>query len=976
MREPRRRLSLLTRTATFLALLSALALYDEGTPLAFNYVIDINGTYWGIQDDDSPRVDTGSIRATQVSPGGPARAYSTGINGFGGIRVLVETTPAPYLNGELMRGFGLRFDGVNRFRSTQSLDMGGVTISRSVYINTNANWGRWLDTFTNTTKSAHHHPRGLRRAVGPGHDRSKFERDRRHVQRRRDCDAGGLVGRGATPLQGATLVGGPQVTVLGTPGPFPGAMTFAANWLYDTVHTPLAYSGHERNFQAYVNSLTLPPRTSRSLLHFVVIGRRVDEATSAAERAAVEATATNLASNPPIGDLSAAEICSIANFDIAAMSIPGFMHASCARKDSRGVAAAGAPQKKGKTAIKYNVVEKTIGQLRADMEAGVVTSEEITRAYLDRIEHYDLGQLGFHAYEIVASNAIAQAKAADRARRRGAAGPLLGIPLAIKNNYDTFDMPTTNGSFTFAGFQPARDAFQVARLREAGAVIIGKAALEEYATFGHWSNDAWGQVWSVFNPSRSPLASSGGSASAVAGSMAGRRDGIADRRFALRSGQRAEPGHAARYRRPRKRHRHPAAGVDDRLRWRDHAIGLRSRRHPERGDGHRSRGSGNARAARRRGPRRLALRAGHRGAARQADRLRGFGLGRRVRPGRASVRHQWHDRRDADRPPVHRAGRRAPSSGWVSSPRHRRPMRHRRRRRRFRQPGPRRGMAAIHRQPSGAARAGLSDLHGGGRRLLAEEGAVRQGRSGCLRRAEARLTPAEIQEHRDYRQITRPAGVKQWMDEANVDAVVYPGLLSDTSLNDGGGGGSGKAAFGRRDTPSAGNGVPTIAVPAGMNDRGQPVNIQFMGRAWDDARLVGLPTHSNITRRSRAAGISADDGAAAAARQPEELVGCSDRTRPLVASAPPGAITRRALDGHDRARRRRDDAAVRRGEGGAAVTECSPPRWPQAAAGSGSAWRSARRQHASSGWSPRGRRRSRPLARPWARLAGWRCSRP
>ncbi len=81
-------------------------------------------------------------------------------------------------------------------------------------------------------------------------------------------------------------------------------------------------------------------------------------------------------------------------------------------------------------------------------------------------------------------------------------------------------MPTTNGSFTFEGFLPARDAFQVARLREAGAVIIGKAALEEYATFGHWSNDAWGQVWNVFNPSKSALASSGGSASAVAASLA------------------------------------------------------------------------------------------------------------------------------------------------------------------------------------------------------------------------------------------------------------------------------------------------------------------------------------------------------------------------------------------------------------------------------------------------------------------------
>jgi amidase len=110
----------------------------------------------------------------------------------------------------------------------------------------------------------------------------------------------------------------------------------------------------------------------------------------------------------------------------------------------------------------------------------------------------------------------------------------------------------------------------------------------------------------------------------------------------------------------------------------------------------------------------------------------------------------------------------------------------------------------------------------------------------CLEPAR-RLTPAEIQTHRDYRQITRPAGVKQWMDDANVDAVVYPGLLGDLSVNDGGapGGTPGPVAFARRDTPSANNGVPTLAFPVGLNPRGQPINIQFMGRAWDDATLLG-----------------------------------------------------------------------------------------------------------------------------------------
>jgi len=70
-----------------------------------------------------------------------------------------------------------------------------------------------------------------------------------------------------------------------------------------------------------------------------------------------------------------------------------------------------------------------------------------------------------------------------------------------------------------------------------------------------------------------------------------------------------------------------------------------------------------------------------------------------------------------------------------------------------------------------------------------------------------------------------------------VDAVVYPGLLSDISLNDGGGS---RPSFGRRDTPGAANGIPTVVFPAGFNDHDQPINIQLLGRAWDDGKLVGM----------------------------------------------------------------------------------------------------------------------------------------
>jgi amidase len=118
---------------------------------------------------------------------------------------------------------------------------------------------------------------------------------------------------------------------------------------------------------------------------------------------------------------------------------------------------------------------------------------------------------------------------------------------------------------------------------------------------------------------------------------------------------------------------------------------------------------------------------------------------------------------------------------------------------------------------------------------------VRQDASACDVPPAPRMTPAEIAAKRAQR-VLRQGAAKVWMDTAGadhlgVDAVVYPGLLSDISVNDGGGG---RASFGRRDTPGAANGIPTVVFPAGYNDHGQPINIQLLGRAWDDAKLVGM----------------------------------------------------------------------------------------------------------------------------------------
>ena len=211
MRDPRRRPSALARTVTFLALLSALALHFEITPRAFNYVIDVNGTYWGIQDDDSPRVDTGSIRATQVGPGGQNGAFSTvdqRLRRHQG--PASQTTPAPHLNGELMRGFGLTFDGVNRFTTTQSVDLGGVVISRAVYVNTARQLGPLARHLHQHRRSRRSRSRS-RSAASPGIGTTGGNASAIVTTSSGDAivTAADAWVEYATPLSGATLVGAP-----------------------------------------------------------------------------------------------------------------------------------------------------------------------------------------------------------------------------------------------------------------------------------------------------------------------------------------------------------------------------------------------------------------------------------------------------------------------------------------------------------------------------------------------------------------------------------------------------------------------------------------------------------------------------------------------------------------------------------------------------------------------------------------------
>jgi amidase len=170
-----------------------------------------------------------------------------------------------------------------------------------------------------------------------------------------------------------------------------------------------------------------------------------------------------------------------------------------------------------------DVVEKDIAELQHLMEDGEATSEQIVGAYLGRIE-----QLDEELRSVLAVNpaAIEQARRRDAERRDGRVrGPLHGIPVLLKDNVESREpMPTTAGSLALEENVTGRDAFLVAKLRDAGAVILGKANLSEWANFrSERSSSGWsaigGQTRNPYDPTRTPCGSSSGSAVAVAASL-------------------------------------------------------------------------------------------------------------------------------------------------------------------------------------------------------------------------------------------------------------------------------------------------------------------------------------------------------------------------------------------------------------------------------------------------------------------------
>jgi amidase len=164
--------------------------------------------------------------------------------------------------------------------------------------------------------------------------------------------------------------------------------------------------------------------------------------------------------------------------------------------------------------------EATVADLNKAFDAGTLTSEKLVQLYLARIKAYDDQGPALNAVITLNAKALETARALDAERKaKGRRSPLHGIPVVLKDNYDTADMPTTGGSVLLEGWVPPDDAFVVKKLRDAGAIILAKVNLSEFASGAAYSS-LGGQTHNPHDLTRTPAGSSGGTGAAVAASYA------------------------------------------------------------------------------------------------------------------------------------------------------------------------------------------------------------------------------------------------------------------------------------------------------------------------------------------------------------------------------------------------------------------------------------------------------------------------
>lgn len=502
------------RTLKALGLALAGAAWCVISAAAVTRVPSSDGQFWDIQDTSPWSQDSGGI-----ATGGRANPF----NGFGYLKLQVRRADSGLLASNLyLRGFGLHHDGAGRFDSLTPVLQEGILVARGITTAKDTPYLRYFDSFTNTTAEDRTVRVAWGGAVGAAEDggRATVAMTSSGDQQIDTADSFVTVMQNATgaarPADGPSGHG-PSAHVLGTRR---GALTSIGDMYGDPFDA--AWPGADTAHIGYVFTLRLRPGETAALVTFVVKGLsevydprggypipfkdalvtgeavyagpdiRIPRAGS--EIARVTDVAKQLAAAPDWRGLTALQRSQVVNWpSTTPVPVP-------------------AP---------FTVFEKTVSDLQGAMTRNQVTSEDITREYLARLSRYDRHGPAFRSVLSINPRAIADARARDAERASGKVrSPFHGVPVVFKDNIDAVELPTTSGSLALLDHRPRLDSRVAAGMKQGGAVVLGKANLDEFPFGDFGISTVGGTVGNAYDPSLSTAGSSGGSATAVAASLA------------------------------------------------------------------------------------------------------------------------------------------------------------------------------------------------------------------------------------------------------------------------------------------------------------------------------------------------------------------------------------------------------------------------------------------------------------------------
>src|SRR6202012_6055779 len=172
-------------------------------------------------------------------------------------------------------------------------------------------------------------------------------------------------------------------------------------------------------------------------------------------------------------------------------------------------------------ATDFKIEEATIPEIEQAFRDHRLTCHQLVQTYFDRIAAYDKQGPKLNAILTLNGSALAAADLLDASFAHGGKlGALHCVPVGLKDNYNTTDLPTTGGPLSLEGAQPGKDAFVVAQLRSAGAIVLAKTNMHEFALSGTTVSSLGGQTLNPYDLTRTPGGSSGGTAASVASNLA------------------------------------------------------------------------------------------------------------------------------------------------------------------------------------------------------------------------------------------------------------------------------------------------------------------------------------------------------------------------------------------------------------------------------------------------------------------------